>query len=195
MKLKKLACAIIGIIFMLVILSTINVQASKSIKAVMQISKNELKIKLKHKVNGEKYLTITKKLGKIYIIDNDLGINIYKILPNIELKLLELYETILEYKNCINDYRYNIETINSSFTVDIDYYHITIKKTNNQILFSVTPSNLKYEYTSKENIDSFIQDHEKEILQKLFIKIEECPNWIQEHFNKSKKLTLKISKS
>ena len=43
MKLKKLACTIIGLIFMIVILITINVQASNSVKAVILSSKNELK--------------------------------------------------------------------------------------------------------------------------------------------------------
>lgn len=79
MKLKKLAFAIIGIIFMLVILITINVQASNSLKAVMQSSKNELK--------KTEEVEITLKLDEYQNIKD--GINAYKA-------TLEYDETIFE---------------------------------------------------------------------------------------------------
>ena len=79
MKLKKIAFAIIGIIFMLVILITINVQASNSLKAVMQSSKEELK--------KTEEVEITLKLDEYQDIKN--GINAYKA-------TLEYDETVFE---------------------------------------------------------------------------------------------------
>lgn len=83
MKLKKLACAIIGIIFMLVILITINVQASNSLKAVMQSSKEELK--------KTEEVEITLKLDEYQDIKN--GINAYKATLEYDS---DVFEEVLE---------------------------------------------------------------------------------------------------
>ncbi len=124
MKLKKLACAIIGIIFMLVILSTINVQASKSIKAVMQISKNELK--------KTEEVEITLKLDEYQDIKN--GINAYKaILEYDESIFEEVVEKDFICKNNWEMLKYNKET--KEF--------VAIKKVGSKVPEEVASINLK----------------------------------------------------
>ena len=101
MKLKKLACAIIGIIFMLVILITINVQASNSLKAVMQSSKEELK--------KTEEVEITLKLDEYQDIKN--GINAYKATLEYDSDVFEeVLESNFVCKNNWEMLKYNKDT-------------------------------------------------------------------------------------
>lgn len=101
MKLKKLACAIIGIIFMLVILITINVQASNSLKAVMQSSKEELK--------KTEEVEITLKLDEYQDIKN--GINAYKATLEYDSDIFEeVLESNFVCKNNWEMLKYNKDT-------------------------------------------------------------------------------------
>lgn len=101
MKLKKLAFAIIGIIFMLVILITINVQASNSLKAVMQSSKEELK--------KTEEVEITLKLDEYQDIKN--GINTYKATLEYDSDIFEeVLESNFVCKNNWEMLKYNKDT-------------------------------------------------------------------------------------
>ena len=101
MKLKKLAFAIIGIIFMLVILITINVQASNSLKAVMQSSKEELK--------KTEEVEITLKLDEYQDIKN--GINAYKATLEYDSDIFEeVLESNFVCKNNWEMLKYNKDT-------------------------------------------------------------------------------------
>ncbi len=101
MKLKKLAFAIIGIIFMLVILITINVQASNSLKATIQSSKNELK--------KTEEVVVTLKLDEYKDIKD--GINAYKATLYYDENIFE--ELLEQNFVCKNDWemlKYNKDT-------------------------------------------------------------------------------------
>ena len=101
MKLKKLAFAIIGIIFMLVILITINVQASNSLKATIQSSKNELK--------KTEEVEVTLKLDEYKDIKD--GINAYKATLYYDENIFE--EVLEQNFVCKNDWemlKYNKDT-------------------------------------------------------------------------------------
>lgn len=101
MKLKKLAFAIIGIIFILVILITINVQASNSLKAVMQSSKEELK--------KTEEVEITLKLDEYQDIKN--GINAYKATLEYDSDIFEeVLESNFVCKNNWEMLKYNKDT-------------------------------------------------------------------------------------
>lgn len=101
MKLKKLAFAIIGVIFMLVILITINVQASNSLKATIQSSKNELK--------KTEEVVVTLKLDEYKDIKD--GINAYKATLYYDENIFE--EVLEQNFVCKNDWemlKYNKDT-------------------------------------------------------------------------------------
>ena len=101
MKLKKLAFAIIGIIFMLVILITINVQASNNLKATIQSSKNEVK--------KAEEIEIILKLQDYQDIKD--GINAYKATLDYDENI---FEKVLEQNfTCKNNWellKYNKDT-------------------------------------------------------------------------------------
>ena len=101
MKLKKLAFAIIGIIFMLVILITINVQASNSLKATIQSSKNELK--------KTEEVVVTLRLDEYKDIKD--GINAYKATLYYDESIFEqVVEQNFECKNDWEMLKYNKDT-------------------------------------------------------------------------------------
>lgn len=101
MKLKKLACTMIGIIFMLVILITIKVQASDGLKASVQSSKNEIK--------KTEEIVITLKLDEYQNIKN--GINAYKATLEYDEDIFEeVLEKDFESKNNWEMLKYNKDT-------------------------------------------------------------------------------------
>lgn len=101
MKLKKLACTIIGIIFMLVILITIKVQASDGLKASVQSSKSEIK--------KTEEIVITLKLDEYQNIKN--GINAYKATLEYDEDIFEeVLEKDFESKNNWEMLKYNKDT-------------------------------------------------------------------------------------
>lgn len=101
MKLKKLACTMIGIIFMLVILITIKVQASDGLKASVQSSKIEIK--------KTEEIVITLKLDEYQNIKN--GINAYKATLEYDEDIFEeVLEKDFESKNNWEMLKYNKDT-------------------------------------------------------------------------------------
>lgn len=101
MKLKKLACAMIGIIFMLLILITIKVQALDSLKAIVQSSKNQLK--------KTEEVIITLKLDEYQHIKN--GINAYKATLEYDESIFEeVLEKDFLSKNGWEMLKYNKDT-------------------------------------------------------------------------------------
>lgn len=101
MKLKKLACTMIGIIFMLVILITIKVQASDGLKASVQSSKSEIK--------KTEEIVITLKLDEYQNIKN--GINAYKATLEYDEDIFEeVLEKDFESKNNWEMLKYNKDT-------------------------------------------------------------------------------------
>ncbi len=101
MKLKKLTYTILGMIFMFVILITINLQASNSLKAVVQSSKNELK--------KAEEVVITLKLDEYQNIKN--GINAYKATLDYDESIFEpVLEENFSCKNSWELLKYNKDT-------------------------------------------------------------------------------------
>lgn len=101
MKLKKLIYTILGIIFMIAILITINVQASNNLKAVIKSSKNELK--------KSEEVVITLKLDQYQDIKN--GINAYKATLDYDENIFEpVLEESFSCKNSWELLKYNKDT-------------------------------------------------------------------------------------
>lgn len=101
MKLKKLAYTLIGIIFILVILITIKVQATNGLKASVQSSKDEIK--------KTEEIVITLKLDKYQNIKN--GINAYKATLEYDEDIFEeVLEKDFKSKNNWEMLKYNKDT-------------------------------------------------------------------------------------
>lgn len=101
MKLRKLSCFIIGSIFMLVILISINAQASNSLKLIIENSKDELK--------QTEETIITLKLDEYQDIKN--GINAYKATLEYDENVFEqVLEKDFVCKNNWEMLRYNKDT-------------------------------------------------------------------------------------
>lgn len=101
MKLRKITYTIIGIIFMIIILMTVKVQASDGLKASAQSSKNEVK--------ETEEVVITLKLDEYQNIKN--GINTYKATLEYNEDIFEeVLEKDFETKNNWEMLRYNKDT-------------------------------------------------------------------------------------
>ena len=100
------------------------------------------------------------------------------------------YDGYLKFYDFKNQHKTNIKPINSNFYVSISDSFVIIKDLNkflddttNQIYASLsnTEHEIKYRYKTKNNnIISICQNNEKEIFKRIFVKIEDCPKWMQE---------------
>ena len=116
--------------------------------------------------------------------------------------LLDLYRTstrrrneFLKFKDLRTQYVENKKSINTKFEFDINAISTTLKyideNSNNrhkefEIGYNHYDDEYKYDCNSSLILD-IIRDHEDELLKKVFVKIEDCPEWTREIlYNKRK---------
>lgn len=78
------------------------------------------------------------------------------------------------------DYMDNVQSTNSNFKIDTDKYSIDIKYKN---MFTLSARIFSDEYRydcNSNNVTSVCRDREDEIFKKIFIKIDDCPEWTRE---------------
>lgn len=149
MKFKKLIFTTIASIIMIVILITINVQASDSLKATVQSSKDELK--------KEEELEITFELSEYKNIKN--GINAYKATLDYDEGIFE--EVIEQNFTCKNNWellKYNKDTkefiaIKKAGSKEPEEVASLILKTKEEVEPKVTDITIKNIVTSDGNKD------------------------------------------
>lgn len=179
MKLKKLTYTVLGMIFIFVILITINLQASNSLKAVVQSSKNELK--------KAEEVVITLKLDEYQDIKN--GINAYKATLDYDESIFEqvLEENFL-CKNSWELLKYNKDTKElvaikkAGSTVPEEVVQVTLK-VKEEIQPKTTNIKMKDIVTSDGKED--VRIDEANVIINIIVEQEEIP----EEPNKPEKIT------
>ena len=112
--------------------------------------------------------------------ESSYGQEIFQILNEV---IFNAYNELITYKSFKEESAYNIKTMNSSFFANI--YDTGVDLRDNQSLspnFELTKKSFKDEYTYDCNsriILNTIKGQEDEIFKCTFVKIEDCPNWMQ----------------
>lgn len=131
------------------------------------------------------------KFEKIYFGKNENDIYIVKsdtyransILAMAKEELNKLFDEFVKYGSYTYESKRNIESVNSNFLVDINRFNVNVKVPTRNFQLNVN-SNGSCFYSSKVSgaVDMFIIN-EKEILDKLYVKLEDCPTWIRKNIN------------
>ncbi|MBQ4263618.1 MAG: hypothetical protein IJB83_05215 [Bacilli bacterium] len=110
---------------------------------------------------------------------------IFYILSSSLSKLYDEFMSYKDYKDC-NKTKYDRNLVNSNFGVDISYYGIEIfSKFQNYSFFKdfklFLPSYTdEYSLECNSNIiNESIRNKENEIFKRIFVRIENCPEWCQ----------------
>ena len=159
-------------------------------------------------VNGFNYDTEELMLTLIY--DQHYKINCTKEDGKLKIKVLntkkqfsflnyhkkeisDIYDEFMKYKDYMIQRTLGCKSTNSSFLVNITNEEVSIfTKTNIddekvKFLLSAKNSNIKYLcITDSEHIKILITDVENKIFKNIYVKIENCPEWIQEKIAETK---------
>lgn len=145
-------------------------------------------------------ITFRKKDGKMYIKNADCPIP-EKLFSAIEDILSELYDKYIKYSTLKNQDKHCIKPVNSQFNVNITQSHIKVKVLNPfHIMYpdfylsqKITDGSYTY-YCNSNEVLNIIKDNETEILKRLFIKINDCPEWMQQELYEIRKQQLQQEK-
>lgn len=95
-------------------------------------------------------------------------------------EISERYDKFIEDISFYRDYMNNVQSTNSNFKINSDKYEINI---NYNQFFTLSAKIFKNEYKydcNSNNIISVYRGKEDELFQKIFIKIDDCPEWTHE---------------
>lgn len=151
---------------------------------------NELRIGFKY-ISSYDEIKLTKKDGDLYIKESEC----YKdkeLFSVIASELSNLYDHFIKLSAFKQESALQIIPVNSNFLVNISNYGVGIftKSPTNIEIFSPSYNN-KYRYDcNSEKILSILQDNPKELFQKIYIKISDCPKWSQEKLYEIRQIQL-----
>lgn len=140
---------------------------------------NEMTINIYHDGKCERIL-ISKKpcnaYGNIFVKKTD-SIRAQEYLELLGSVLSELYNFYIQYWQFYYQSSYDVKSVNSRFLVDISNY-------KSSITFG---TDFKLEFRTFEDVSCMCLDDvlaaitgkEEEILKKVFVKIKDCPEWMQ----------------
>lgn len=151
--------------------------------------RNELEIRFSYWGNPTKII-FSKKDGDLYIVSSETtrGQKILALLGN---QLSELYDKLLQYSEYKNTEFHHPNSINSKFKIDVNIYHISIfTESNYKREFNLSSYSYKngYDYMcNSNNIINVVKNNESELFKRIFIKIEDCPEWTRSNLSKTRK--------
>lgn len=94
-------------------------------------------------------------------------------------EISERYDKFIQDISFYRDYMNNVQSINSDFKINSDKYSIDIKYNDSFTLSAMTYEN-KYEYDcNSNNVISVCRNKEDELFKRIFIRIDDCPEWSQ----------------
>lgn len=134
-----------------------------------------------------KYLIISYHCNGMYFTKKDGDLIIRKseyyaaknILGKCGDEISKRYDKFIEDISFYRDYIKNVKSVNSSFIITSDKYEICI---SNSKEFKISAKIYEDEYNyncNSNNITSICRNNEDEIFKKIFIKIEDCPEWMR----------------
>lgn len=158
-------------------------------------TKNELKIGFsKYWANDCNEICFSKKDGNIYITKSEDSCS-NEILDSIGDVLSRLYDEYIELKDFSTQFSNNIKSINSNFLVNITSDDINVhmnSKTSDSnkdfsLLHSVHNSD-KYKCKCNSSLlFDVVNNNEDQIFRKIFVRIEDCPEWMRDLLYKIRK--------
>jgi hypothetical protein len=126
--------------------------------------------------------------GRVYISrkqdDYILGDKILELVSN-EISDLYDYQEKLDFQTLVT----HINPVNSKFIVDIDYYSVDIYDEQKTFSVAFVAEYARMEYDS-ETAMQLLKDNAEELYQKIFVKIDDCPESMREGLRKLRKLIL-----
>lgn len=102
------------------------------------------------------------------------------ILGKCGTEISERYDKFIQDISFYRDYMNNVQSTNSNFKINSDKYSVDIKYNNSFTLSAMTYEH-EYKYDcNSNNVISVCRYKEDEVLKKIFIKIDDCPEWTHE---------------
>lgn len=135
-----------------------------------------------------KYLILSYHCSKMFFTkeNDDLILvkseyyNAKDVLGKCGKEISERYDKFIKDISFYRDYMNNVQSTNSNFKINSDEYRINVKHNDSFTLSAKTYEN-KYEYDcNSNNVTSVCRDKEDEIFKRIFIKIDDCPEWTHE---------------
>ncbi|MEE3342733.1 MAG: hypothetical protein VZS44_01425 [Bacilli bacterium] len=140
--------------------------------------KKQLRIEFK---NDE--IFFAKQNDDLYVVESE-SLHYQELLTLIGKELSELYDELIKFHDFKNQSAYEIKALNSNFLVYIGQYGVDIHvdKRSNRFSkdFSLSSHSYKKEYYYECNSTSVItalKGKEDEIFKRIFVKIDDCPEW------------------
>lgn len=127
--------------------------------------------------NGSTFI-FAKKYGNLYCTtapDASLANFLTSYLGD---KISEYFDDWLKYRDFLIQRCCNVKPLNSNFGINIAYKEVSINYDIQDFRVTATTGCSKYEYSSiSSDLANFLEGREEEIFSRIFVKIEDCPEW------------------
>ncbi len=144
--------------------------------------KKQLRIGFKYWKDYDK-IVFTKQNDDLCVVESE-SLYSQEVLALIGKGLSELYDELIKFSDFKNQFAYNTKTLNSNFLVDISQYGVNIYVNSQSNRFSKdfklsSPSYKNgYDYEcNSTSVLTALQGKEDEIFKRIFVKIDDCPEW------------------
>lgn len=134
-------------------------------------------------------ITFTKKDGDLIIVSSsyyDVD-EIFSVAGNL---LSKIYDRMLEYKNFEEQNNFGFAAVNSNFFVDISNSGVSISNDDffGEFELSLWSFDNDYEYKCNSiDVINTIRGKEEEIFKRIFVKIDNCPEWTKSQLSIKRK--------
>lgn len=129
------------------------------------------------------YVTFVK-VGQDLVIKQSKTYKAQDLLAKCGEEISKFYDRCLVYRELFEQSSKNIKSSNSNFLIDIDKYEVSIfvKSQENRYMnafeLSADVRDREYNYRCNSNaVISAFREKESEIFKRIFIRIEDCPEW------------------
>ena len=145
--------------------------------------KKQLRIGFRYWNDYDK-IVFTKLNDDLCVVESD-SLYSQEVLALIGKGLSKLYDDLIKFSDFKKKYVFNTKTLNSNFSVDISQYGVNIyanSQSNSKFSkdFKLSSSGHKNGYDYQCNSTSVLtalQGKEDEIFKRIFVKIDDCPEW------------------
>lgn len=149
---------------------------------------NEICVVLRNTTNRNRTkIYFGKNNGELIICKIKGYCRINNVLQLMGAYIEELYDYYESLRKVELEEKFHINSVNSPFFVNISYSCLCIYYNKSHItsdfrILSFYDDNLKFYCKSRnESVTAFIKNRENEFLSNIFVKISDCPEWMQKH--------------
>ena len=158
---------------------------------------NELTFEYSIKNNSNKKIVFSKKEDEVFIVRSD-DSNAYSIFSNVSNIISEAYDEMLNFKYSKEIFsNYTIDIINSSLKASVSNSFVGLYRRPRgyfqdkdfEISFGVL-FNSRHVDCNSSLVLELLKNNEEKLLQNVFIKINECPEWMRSILYQTRKENL-----